>query len=177
MPVHRPNAVAARRFRKALASGLVCGAALSGCYTYEPLDHPSPPVGEQVRVELTGAGQDNLFVRRAIDVDDLSGEVVNTAGTDLLLRVRLSPQRLGYGTETLTDTVRVPVVDVREVGVRRLSKDRSLAMAAGGVVAVAGAFALFQARQSSGTDNGGGGGDLFTVIPISSLLRLVGGGR
>lgn len=149
----------------------------AGCYQYQPVEAPAPSIGEQVQVQLTGAGQDRLQATRAIPFSELSGSVLSSSTQELLLQVELDSRRLGYGTGTVTDTIRVPRADVREVGVRTLSKNRSLFAAGVGLVAVAGIYALFTAELFS--DNGGetGGPVEFLRIPLSSILNAVGGGR
>lgn len=148
---------------------------LGGCFTYRPVDAPGPVAGDEVRVELTGAGRDNLMARRALALPELTGRLLGQDDADgLLLQVSLSPERLGYGTETVVDTVRIPRSDIRELGVRTLSRDRTIVAAALGVVGVTGAYGLFQARRSSSGGGGPGDGDVFTVVPLSALLGAIG---
>lgn len=151
---------------------------LAGCFTYQPVDAPGPAIGDEVRVELTGAGQDHLMARRALALPELTGRLLGQSDADgLLLQVRLSPERLGHGTETVVDTVRVPRSDIRGVGVRTLSKDRTIVAAALGVVGFAGAYGLFRARRSSSGGDGPGDGDVFIVIPLPALLGALGWGH
>lgn len=165
-----------RLIRGVALPGLFIGLA-AGCYQYQPVEAPAPSIGDEVRVELTGAGQDRLQTTRAIPFSDLTGSVLSSSTQELLLQVELDSRRLGYGSGTVTDTVRVPRADVREVGVRTLSKNRSLVAAGVGLVAAAGIYALFTAELFSDGGGEGGGPIEFLKIPVSSILNVVGGGR
>lgn len=148
----------------------------AACFTYQQVDAPGPTLGEDVRVELTGAGQDNLRQRRALALADVTGQVLSSGTDDVLLRVHLSPQRLGYGTETVVDTLRIPRADIRDMEVKTLSRDRSIMAGALAVAGVAGSYALFQASLS------GSGGerprtDPNFSLPVSALLGVLGLGR
>lgn len=165
-----------RLMRGVALPGLLVGLA-AGCYQYQPVEAPAPSIGEEVRVELTGAGQDRLQATRAIPFSELTGSVLSSSTQELLLQVELDSRRLGYGSGTVTDTIRVPRADVREVGVRTLSKNRSLFAAGVGLVAAAGVYALFTAELFSEGSGEGGGPIEFLKIPLSSILNVVGGGR
>lgn len=165
-----------RLMRRLALPGVFVGFA-AGCYQYQPVQAPAPSIGERVRVELTGAGQDRLQATRAIPFSELSGSVLSSTTQEILLQVQLDSRRLGYGSGTVTDTVRVPRADVREVGVRTISRNRSIFAAAVSVVAVAGIYALFTAELFSDSDGGGRSPPEFLKIPLSSILNVVGGGR
>lgn len=165
-----------RLVRRVTLPGLLLAFA-AGCYQYQPVAAPAPGVGAEVKVELTGAGQDRLQAARAIPFSELTGTVLSSSTEELLLQVELDSRRLGYGTGTVTDTVRVSRVDVREVGVRTLSRNRSIFAAGVGLVAVAGIYALFTAELFSKNDGQGRSPPEFLKIPLSSILTAVGGGR
>jgi hypothetical protein len=162
--------------RRVALPGLLVGL-VAGCYQYQPVEAPAPSIGEQVKVELTGAGQDRLQATRAIPFSELSGSVLSSSTQELLLRVELDSRRLGYGTGTVMDTIRVPREDVREVGVRTLSRNRSIFAAGVAVVAVAGIYALFTADLFSENSTQPRSPPEFLKIPLSSILNAVGGGR
>ncbi len=165
-----------RLMRRVALPGLLVTLA-AGCYRYEPVQAPAPSIGEQVKVELTGAGQDRLQATRAIPFSELTGSVLSSTTQDIMLQVELDSRRLGYGSGTVTDTVRVPRADVREVGVRTLSRNRSLFAAGVAVVAVAGIYALFTADLFSDDNTQPRSPPEFLKIPLSSILNAVGGGR
>lgn len=145
---------------------------LTGCFTYRTVETPGPVAGEEVRVELTGAGRDRLEASSGLAWDRIEGRLVDADSDDLAVSVRLDPRRLGFGSQEYVDTVRVARSDVREVEVRELSTGRSL-LAAGGVVAVAAsAYALFSAESSGG--DGGEGNEQFVVVPVLKLLGGIG---
>lgn len=165
-----------RLTRRVALPGLFVGLA-AGCYQYQSVEAPAPNIGERVRVELTGAGQDRLQATRAIPFSELTGSVLSSSTQEILLQVELDSRRLGYGSGSVTDTIRVPRADVREVGVRTLSRNRSLFAAGIGLVAVAGIYALFTAELFSDNDGSPRSPPEFLKIPLSSILNAVGGGR
>jgi len=165
-----------RLMRRVALPGLLVTLA-GGCYQYQPVQAPSPNIGERVKGELTGAGQDRLQATRAIPFSELTGSVLSSTTQDIMLQVDLDSRRLGYGSGTVTDTIRVPRVDVREVGVRTLSRNRSLFAAGVAVVAVAGIYAIFTADLFSDNNSTPRSPPEFLKIPLSSILNVVGGGR
>ena len=153
----------------------VLSGAASSCYHYRPLDAPAPAVGERVQVELTGAGQDRLMETRAIPFEVLTGRVLESSTQNLLLEVQLESRRLGFGSGTVTDTVQVARADLRDVGVREISTGRSIFAGAVAVGAVAGIYALFKAELFDKSGDQPRTDPEFISIPLSSILRVIGG--
>lgn len=151
---------------------LVGGAA--GCYSYVPPEPPGPVAGQEVRVELTGAGRDRLRDARSLDMGSLEGLWVEGDAEELAVQVKLDANRLGFGTRDFVDTIRVARADVRGLGVKDISTSRSILAGAAGVAAVAGLYAAF------GSGEGGEGGDddggtQIILVPLSRVLgALVG---
>ena len=73
------------------------------------------------------------------------------------------------GPEEFIDTLQVARADTRDIGVRTLSTPRTILAVAGGVAAVAGAFALFKSDAS-----GLPGDDPGEVIEPITLIRTLG---
>ena len=162
-----------RPFGAALLLLALSGSA-SACYHYQPVDAPAPAVGERVRVELTGAGQDRLLETQAIPFETLTGRVVESDARNLLLEVQLEASRLGFGSGTVIDTVQVARVDLRQVGVREISTGRSIFAGAVAVGAVAGIYALFSAELFDKTGDTPRTDPVFLTIPVSSILTALG---
>ncbi|MDZ7780817.1 MAG: hypothetical protein U5R14_12925 [Gemmatimonadota bacterium] len=149
----------------------------TACFTYQAVDAPEPALGQDVRVELTGAGRDNLMERRALALSDVTGQVLSHDTSDVLLRARVPARHLGPGhSETLVDTLRIPQADIRQMQVKTLSRERSIAAGALAVAGVAGTYALFQATLS-GSGSERQRTDPNFSLPLSWLLGILDFGR
>lgn len=143
--------------------------ALNGCYRYVPLDGVAPPVGQEIRVEVTRRG---LFeLSEALPTPPTSGSVegrsAGTEGSDLLLSVPVAQRSEGFLSTSLTQTVRIPASEVLAVSSKEL--DRT---ATGFLVVAAGALSAGLVMVILNTVGGsGGGGDL----PIPPDFAPVGG--
>lgn len=148
---------------------LLCVSALHGCYRYVPLDGVAPPVGQEIRVEVTRRG---LFeLSEALPTPPTSGSVegrsAGTEGSDLLLSVPVAQRSEGFLSTSLTQTVRIPASEVLAVSSKEL--DRT---ATGFLVVAAGALSAGLVMVILNTVGGsGGGGDL----PIPPDFAPVGG--
>ena len=116
----------------------------TGCYVYQPLNGGTPPVGEQVELTLTDSGRVALG-------SQLGPGVLRVDG--LLRQVGDGAYEIGvYHVSTISgatanwagERVRVPIADVSQAGIRKLSRTRSALVAA--VVAVG--IGLFIASRS-----------------------------
>ncbi|MEZ4423580.1 MAG: hypothetical protein R3E98_09230 [Gemmatimonadota bacterium] len=155
--------------RPARASLLAVLLGSTACYTYHPVEAPRPISGERVRMELSGAGRDRIRETNGVDLPELSGTVLDADRDAVTLEVRLDGRRLGYGSAMFIDTLQVARADTRDIGVRTLSTPRTILAVAGGVAAVAGAFALFKSDAS-----GLPGDDPGEVIEPITLIRTLG---
>lgn len=146
----------------------------AGCYVYEPVQAPAPRIGEEVRVDLTGAGRDHLRDRAGLLTEQLAGVVLGSDATNLSLQVRLRGEQLGFGDGFFVDTLTVPRADIDEVGVKHLSGSRTAFAVAGAAGLVAAAFTLFSADEA-----GGGTGEPPSEFDLIQLVkwgqRLLGG--
>jgi len=142
----------------------------AGCYSYRSVQPPHPSVGEEVQVELSGAGRDRLVTSSGVDVPTLTGTVLEADASAVTLAVRLRGQRLGFGEGIFVDTMRVARADARDIGVKELSTSKSVLAATAGVVAVIGAIGLFRSEKS-----GEGGDEPGDVLNPVSLIRVLSG--
>jgi len=145
----------------------------SGCYSYQEVATPEPPQNQRLRMQLTGAGQDNLERRHGIRLEHVEGRLLAHQGDEFSLEVRLDANRLGnFGSGVFLDTLNIPGPEVRQVQVREFSTSRTVVTSAVGVGLVLGAWGLMEASQSGEGDSGesGSGGENFSLIPVLGAL-------
>jgi len=156
------------------AVALAAVVALSaGCYSYQEVTTPEPLQNQRLRVELTGAGQDNLERRNGLRLEHLDGRLLSREGDALNLEVRLDANRLGgFGNGVFLDTLNIPGPEVRQVQVRQFSTSRTVVTSLVGVGAVLGVWGLMEASRSGEGDSGesGSGGENFSLIPVLGAL-------
>jgi len=145
----------------------------SGCFSYQEVTTPEPPQNQRLRMELTGAGQDNLERRHGLRMEHIEGRLLAHQGDEFSLEVRLDANRLGgFGNGVFLDTLSIPGPEVREVQVREFSTSRTVVTSLVGVGLVFGAWGLMEANRSGEGDNGesGSGGENFSLIPVLGAL-------
>lgn len=165
----------ARRWSRRLAGtaaavGLV--AVTGGCYSYQPVDGPVPVSREQVRVELTGAGEDAMMEQRGISLERFEGRVLEESGDELTMEIRLPANRLAFNDRDVLDTLPVLRPHIRSVDLKQFSAGRTVLGVAGGLAGLAGIYALVETVVSS-TEEGGtgdGGGVVISVVPFMTTV-------
>jgi len=149
---------------------------LQGCYSYHSVETPAPAIGEQVRVELTGAGQDRLRDNDGLLQSEVAGTVLSSSPEEIALLVHLDGERLGFGQGAFVDTLNVARTDARDIGVRTFSRGRTALAVLAGIGVVAGAFQTFTADKSgTGTPDPGTEFDGISIIEAAKWLRGGGG--
>lgn len=158
-------------------SAVVGAAVLSGCYSYVPVEHPSPGSTVRIQVPLRSA------VSRPNQPDEivsLEGVVV-TAADSIVLEVQNRREFGAFREIRTVDTLRVAQADLTAIDTRIFSRGKTLGLTAA-IVGVTGILAAtaFGLGGGSGGDDGPGNGNGTTtgslvVNPIfSALLRAVG---
>jgi hypothetical protein len=162
-----------RTITRALA---VVGAALmSGCYSYVPVERPSP--GSIVRIQVpvhSAVGNRN----QEPETMSMEGTVL-TAGDSLVLQVESRRELGAYRELKQVDTVRVAPKDLAGVDLRVFSKPKTFLLTAG-IIGVTVALAAVALDLGGGSGGGGppdgGTTSAIMVKPIlSGLLRALGG--
>jgi hypothetical protein len=130
----------------------------AACYRYAPIPAASPPLGTEVRLQLTDAGAVSLGPLVGNRIELVDGRVVTVADSGLTLSVTGTTDRLGVETTWKGEQVTVPHSAVATLGQRTLDRTRSYVAGglAAGLVAIAGA--AFNVAGSGGSKNTGGPG-------------------
>ena len=154
---------------------VVVGAALmSGCYSYVPVERPTP--GSVVRIEVpvrsTVAG-----TRQEEEVARMEGTVVS-AGDSIVLRME-SLQEIGnFRRIRSVDTLRVARADLSGISTRSFSKPKTIGLTVlitGAVVGLAAAALGVGGGSQGGGPPDPGTGSSIVVKPIfSALLHALG---
>lgn len=116
----------------------------SGCYQYVPLTSQAPPVGSQVRIELSDRGVVNVEPALGQGVTNVEGTVRGAVADSVTISLA-SVQRRQSGTQTWAgETLVLKPGDIRAVSERRLSQTRTtvvatsaITLAAAGIIAIA----------------------------------------
>ena len=146
---HRPETLARMITALGIGVGSVVG---SGCYRYTRIETSAPPLGTEVRLELTDVGAVTLGPLVGNRVELVDGRVLTVADTAFTLSVSGTTDRVGTETPWRGEQVVFPRSAVASVHRRTLDRRRSYIAGgiAAGLVAIAGVgFSL----------NGGGGGN------------------
>ena len=125
---------------------ILCGAlALGGCFHYVPVEPTTPPVGNDVRVELTRVGFAELPEIPTYSGPDLTGIIVSAEAGGLLLRVPVPVRVDGMLRDMIDQDVRIPAGSIVQIERRELDRARTYLSVAGGVATLAGVFLGFKA--------------------------------
>ena len=136
--------------------GLGVGATLTGgCFRYTLVDSPSPPLGTEVRLELTDAGAVSLAPLVGNRVELVDGRVVSVADTGLTMAVTATTDRTGIETGWRGERVVFPRSALG--GVHRRTLDRKRSYMVGGIAAglVAAVGIGFNVTGGGSATNGG----------------------
>jgi hypothetical protein len=125
---------------------------LPGCYSYRPLETPSPSSGTRVEADLTDRGTVVMASQIGPGALSVRGEVLQAEPETLVLALTAVLGRNQQETFWKGEHVRLPLVTVARVQQRRFSLKKTLLF--GGAV-VGGLFAAVAAFDGGG---GGGGG-------------------
>lgn len=157
---------------RSLATAGIC--ALSGCYSYVPVDLEAVRPGEDVRVTITREAAERMEPALPGDRTTLEGEVVQAEPGSLWVSVATGRRQSGFQFERMGQTVIFDWDETLEVELRTLEKQRT-ATAIGAAVVAVGAITWTALSGKTGGKSGPGPGDgpaddpfLWTI----SLLRL-----
>ena len=135
------------------ASAVTSGA----CYSYTPIDSPSPALGSEVRLRLTDAGAITMAPLVGNRIEVVDGHISSLADTSVTLSVTGTTDRLGSEVTWKGEQVMFPRSTVAGLERRSLDKGKSYlvgGIAAGLVAAVGIGFSISgngSGGQSSGT--------------------------
>ena len=111
-------------------------ALLSACYTYVPVERPTPAVGEAVSLEISDQGRVALAERLGPGVLRIEGRVLGAEGEQLLISVGRIVQVNGQVNLWSGESMRLDRSLVGRTQTRRLDQKRTWLAAAASVVAV-----------------------------------------
>jgi hypothetical protein len=127
----------------------------AGCYYYQPMQTAAPEPGTYLQIMLTDSGTSHFWPYLGPDVGDLRGRLVTADPKALALSVESVEQRHGQVLSWKGETVTLGREYVARMNERRLSKSRTVLLAAG---SVAGFIAALTAFSHFGVGAGGGNG-------------------
>jgi hypothetical protein len=140
------------------ASALVPVLLLAGCYSYHPLENPTPTSGTRVAADLTDAGSLQLAGQVGPGVVSVRGEVVDSDSEALLLALTSAMGRNEQETFWSGEQVRIPLTAVARVQQRRFALGKSILFGTAVVGGLLTAVEAFVGLGSGGGVGGGGGG-------------------
>lgn len=138
----------------ALASILL----LAGCYSYHPLERPTPRSGTRVEADLTGGGSLAMASQIGPGAMSVRGEVLETESEAMVLALSSVLGRNQQETFWRGEHVRIPLITVSRVQQRRFALGKTLLFSGVVVGGLLTAVKAFQGDGSGGGVSGGGGG-------------------
>jgi hypothetical protein len=127
---------------------------LAGCYSYHPLESPTPASGSRVAADLTDTGSAELASQVGPGVTSLRGEVVESNPDALLLALTSVLGRNEQETFWKGEQVKIPLTVVMRVQQRRFAPAKTVLF--GGAV-LGGLLAAVKAFEGGGNAGGGPG--------------------
>ena len=121
-----------RRSRRALAAVL-----LAGCYTFEPVQGPSPVVGTEIAFDINDAGRVALGGSMGPEIAQIEGRLVEKGSADYLVAVTAVHLLRGGEQVWSKEPVRIKSEYVSSVYEKKFSAVKSVALGAVGVGLVA----------------------------------------
>jgi hypothetical protein len=132
---------------------------LVGCYSYRPLENPTPASGTRVAADLTDAGSIEMASQIGPGITSVYGEVLQSDSQAVLLALSSVLGRNQEETLWKGEQVRIPLTTVARVQQRRFALGKSLLFGGAFVGGLLGAVKAFEGSgNSSGGVTGGGGG-------------------
>lgn len=158
-----------RQLHLALTVVTLSFSSLTGCYSYQTLD-TSPAPQTELRVELTGTGQDELLRERGLSLGRVEGTLVEVSEERVALEVNLGANRSVYsGADAqgpMLDTLVFARSNVRTMDVRSFSAGRTALVTAVGLAGVASLYFIAVSSSEDGTSSGDNGGNILFSIPV-----------
>ena len=131
---------------------------LAGCYSYAPLETPSPYVGTRVEAELTDQGTVAMASQIGPGAMSVRGEVLQAEPEALVLAITSVLGRNQQETFWKGEHVRIPLITVARVQQRRFALKKTLFFGGTVLGGLFAAVAAFDGGESGGGGSGGGGG-------------------
>lgn len=119
-------------------AGLLALVWLPSCYTYVPVESPTPPVGETVSFEITDRGRVGLAERMGSGIRSIEGRVIGAEGDRYVVNVFRVATIDGTSSAWSGETIRLERDFVSRARERQLSRSRTwlAAAVATGVIVV-----------------------------------------
>jgi hypothetical protein len=124
--------------------------ALTGCYSYIPVQPAMIRPGDELRLHLTREGMFDLPDLPAQSGGEVNGKLVSSAGGSFMLRVPVGVQSYGLLARMLDQQVHIAPSQVIQLERRELSRSRTALAVVGGVV---GAVAIAKGFGTLGAPN------------------------
>lgn len=158
--------------RPLLLASMLC---LSGCFRYVPTSLEVTPPGEDVRLMVTRAGAFELgeLTEVSTAVPVVRGALVRMEEREVLLLVPLENRRVGFHTEELGQTIRVPIGEILSVERREFDRTGTGLLAVGTAAVAAGVIFLIIESFGSST-RPGGPNPVESRIPIPLISVRIG---
>ena len=157
---------------RAVTSAIALCVALSACYSYSAVAVSTAPIGERVRVRVSGAEAERLEPVLGFTDREIEGELLEYADSSIALQVPLPlPPQDGGITERAHQRIIIPRADVQDVELRQLDKFRTTVLVGVGVAGVAVAIAAGTGAIQLGSGGSRGTGNESRTPPIVPLLR------
>jgi hypothetical protein len=131
---------------------------LAACYSYHPLETPTPRPGIRVEAELTGGGSLALASQIGPGARTVRGEVLQTDAEAMVLALSSVLGRNEQETYWKGEQVKFPLITVERVQERRFALPKTLMFAGALVGSLFVAVKAFDGGGSGEGSSGGGGG-------------------
>lgn len=155
-PPSHPSNVASDRCMRFMAGMILL--VLTGCYSYRPLETPSPSFGTRVEADLTDRGSLAMTSQIGPGAMSVRGEVLQTEPDALVLALTSVLGRNEQETFWRGEHVRIPLNTVVRVQQRRFALGKTLVFGGSVVGGLLAAIAAFDGGGNGGGGSGRGGG-------------------
>lgn len=131
---------------------------LAGCYSYHPLETPTPRSGTRVEADLTGGGSLAMASQIGPGAMSVRGEVLQAESEAMVLALTSVLGRNEQETYWRGEHVRIPLITVARVQQRRFALGKTILFGGAIVGGLFTAVKAFEGDGSGGGMSGGGGG-------------------
>ena len=146
--------------------------ALSGCFTYVPVDRSAVAPGEEVRVFVSRTGMAELPEALATE-RWLRGTLREWSGDGLQLGVPIARPRDGYVADDIRQDVTLPTPHVLEVERREFSRGRTAALVGGAAALAAAGIYAITVNDGSDTDEPDPGPEIVRIPFLTFALGFL----
>jgi hypothetical protein len=140
---------------RVLTAGLVL---LAACYTYRPLETPTPAPGQRVSAQLTTEGSRDLTMQIGPEVLHVEGNVIDADSAGMDLDVLEIESYRGIRSDWHGERVRLPRESVAGMQQRRLSIGGTGLLAGALTAGLYAVYRVLGGSDSSTGSSGQGGG-------------------